>query len=69
MTTVNELTGGTKNTKINLYCIFNFSQSSVTKTELQELRKTLQGKKMENEKLQSGTNTSTIHVLWIVICL
>ena len=32
----------------------------MTKTEIKELRKTLREKKKENEKLQSGTSTSTI---------
>ena len=52
---------------INLYCIFNFSQSSgiMTKTENQELRKTLRENGKENEKLQSGN--STHYVLCIVI--
>ena len=32
----------------------------MTKTEIQELRKTLREKREENEKLQSGTSSSTI---------
>ena len=32
----------------------------IANLENQELRKTLRGKRKENEKLQSGTSTSTI---------